>query len=60
MRSDVIRSGRVRKIYGMARTGKYTWAQLLSHAEATGVTRQTAKKYIDTVYAQLKKEGYLK
>jgi predicted DNA-binding ribbon-helix-helix protein len=59
MNSDEKRSGRINSLYRSARTGKYTWAQLTQMAQATGVTKATAKTYIDAVEARLRKEGLL-
>ena len=60
MNADQKRAGRINTLYKQARTGKHTWSELLMMAQSTGVSKATAKTYLDAVEAQLKKEGYLK
>ena len=59
MKTDVIRHNRIMDIYRKALTGKYTWTQLYQMAESMGVSKSTAKSYIDSVHQRLKEAGHL-
>lgn len=59
MNSQNIRSSRINTLYKQAKSGKYTWDDLQTLAESTGVSKSTAKTYVDAVYSRLKKEGLL-
>ena len=54
------RSQRIQTLFGKALTGKYTWRELILIAEAMGVSKSTAKSYVDAVENRLHKQGYLK
>ena len=60
MKTDVIRHNRIMDIYRKALTGKYTWTQLYQMAESMGVSKSTAKSYIDAVHQRLREARYIK
>ena len=55
MNKDYIRNGRIVTLYKKALTEKYDWIQLEELAMKMGVTRHTAKSYIDAVELRLRK-----
>ena len=53
MRADHKRSIRINVLYRKAKTGRYTYIDLLNEAIRMGVTSRTAKSYIDTIAKRL-------
>lgn len=60
MNKKAIRHSRIQFIYNTAKTGKYTWKDLREMALKFGVSKPTARDYLDEVHAMLIKAGLMK